>query len=388
MRVLVVDDSLIYRRTTTSVLEKLSFVEAVSTASNGKIALGKLNDIKPDVIVLDLEMPVMDGISTIKEIRKTNKEVKILVFSSLSQRGAEITMNALKEGANDFLTKTGAGSSLQDSLDGLKTLLEPKIQQFQKGSHLSGGGAPSSEAKNDPFSTFKSRTSGGASQASSTENTASADRGPSKFATSPQDFARRYVRRKPKIYVIGSSTGGPNALAEFFEKVKSPPSVPVLLVQHMPPFFTEQLATMLTKQSKLTVRQAIEGEKLENGIVYIAPGDYHMWIEPTSGPPKVVLGQGPQINFVRPAVDPMFESVAKIYGDSAVGFVLTGMGSDGCEGAKILKAAGSKVVIQDEETSVVWGMPGHVHAAGAFDCILPIADIGAVINECEILPSI
>jgi two-component system, chemotaxis family, protein-glutamate methylesterase/glutaminase len=331
LKVLVVDDSVVYRTQVKSALELFSHIEAVVVASNGAVALEKLKQGEFDFIVLDLEMPIMDGITTIKQIKSQGIKTKIIVFSSISTRAAQITMEALSLGADDFVTKPGGDKDQSLSpRDFIHGLLRPKVLAL--------------------FPDLKE-----------------------KVQTKKDSFFSSAVNLSlfiPEIVVIGSSTGGPAVLEKIFSNLKGPLNCPIVISQHMPPVFTTSLAQRLSKLSGLNVVEAKHLESVNKNQVYIAPGDYHLRLVKQGVENIIELKQDEKINYVRPAVDPLFESASLLYGKNCLGLVLTGMGQDGKQGAQMIKEHGGVVFIQDEASCVVFGMPGAVFQAGFYDRIL------------------
>ena len=338
IRVLVVDDSVVIRRLVTQALSEDPTLEVVGTASNGSIALSRIPQLNPDVITLDIEMPEMDGLEALRRLRPTYKDLRVIMFSTLTERGAAITMEALILGADDYVAKASNMGALDRSMASLRDELIPKIKQF-----------------------FTLQ------EASSTQPPP-----PLNGARKLQIPALTPSLTAPKVVVIGVSTGGPMALGQLVPQFPAGFPLPVLIVQHMPPLFTRLLAERLQASSALKVEEASEGALVEAGKVLIARGDYHMRVA-RKGPQTVVaLDQGPQENSCRPAVDVLFRSAEEVYGGASIAAVLTGMGYDGTRGASVLKAAGAYVIAQDEATSVVWGMPGAVVRAGLADAIVPL----------------
>ena len=335
IRVLVVDDSVVIRRLVTQALEPDPLLEVVGAAANGAIALARVPQLNPDVITLDVEMPDMDGLQFLAKFRSQNRDVRVIMFSTLTERGASATIDALSLGADDYVTKASNFGSLDRSMEALRSELIPKIKQF--------------------FDLEISRP--------------------------PALVAHRAIPRQmaegvaPRVVAIGVSTGGPTALGQIMPLFPADFPLPILIVQHMPPVFTRLLAERLQASSPLAIHEATQGMKVEAGNVYIAPGDYHMRLAKNGLQVCIQLDQAPQENSCRPAVDVLFRSVNEVYGNSAVAAVLTGMGYDGLRGAEILKASGARIIAQDEASSVVWGMPGAVANAGLADAVLPLQQI-------------
>lgn len=347
MNILVVDDSVIYRYGISKAIEGMSGMTVVGVAINGKLALDKFVYLKPDIITMDIEMPEMDGIATIKEIRKLDKNVKIIVFSDTSEIGAVRTLEALHAGANDFLPKSVVKED-DDSIIGIRRELEPKLLQFL--------------------------------DVPKTSNTLN-------ILRSKEVVVEPVANRVPKskniqadLVLIGSSTGGPELLRRIFSELKEYKGPPILICQHMPPVFTEQLARMLSANCGWSVVEAKENMKIQKGKAYIAPGDFHMSLKLNENMEYILkLDQTEKVKSVRPAVDVLFASVAKTYGGKIAAFILTGMGEDGADGVRALKSARTTVLIQNEASSIVWGMPGAIHKDGLQDFILDASEISQVL---------
>jgi len=348
IRVLVVDDSVVIRRLVAHALGEDPALEVVGAASNGAIALERIAQWNPDVITLDIEMPEMDGLAVLRRIRNQAGRPRVVMFSTLTDRGAALTLESLALGADDYVTKAANVGSLDRSMASLRKELIPKIKQF----FLLTGKAPVA-------------ASPAASPALWTK--------PAAMASVPSRMACQ-----PRILAIGVSTGGPTALGAIVPQFPADFPLPILIVQHMPPLFTRFLAERLQVATKLKVAEAADGAPVAPGAVLIAPGDYHMRVRNQGGETVVRMDQTPPENSCRPSVDVLFHSVAEVYGPAAISAVLTGMGQDGMRGAAVLKAGGAYVIAQDEATSVVWGMPGAVARAGLADCVLPL---DAVIPE-------
>lgn len=321
MKVLVVDDSLVFRSAISNALRTVEGIEVFKTVSNGKFAVDTMkNSPDIDLIVLDLEMPVMDGLTAIQEIRRFNEKVFIIVFSSATLKGAEKTMTALQNGANEFVTKPVAEDEFTvegNQENSITQDLLPKVIAFKRQKGIQVPEAPVRKASRPEMISLKN---------------------------------------KYDLIVIGSSTGGPDAIAKVFKGITAPLKVPMLIVQHMPPMFTEKMAEMLTRLSPVKVVEAKEGMKLNPNMCYLAPGDFHM----TLSDQVIHLNQNEKVCFVRPSVDVTLFSLKGSQMKIAV-IILTGMGEDGASGCQKLKQAGADIFIQDKESSVVWGMPGAVH---------------------------
>lgn len=368
IRVLVTDDSVVLRRLITDVLSGDPEIEVVGTAVNGKNALDKLPQLKPDIMTLDIEMPIMDGLQTLVEVRKTNKKLPIIMFSTLTERGAGATLDALERGASDYVTKPANVGSVSESMEAVRSQLIPKIKSLT-------GRMPPAPARARP-------AFGGAPPPSAPGRLAVPGVGGPAQASAPgvSGTAARPTGRVD-VVAIGISTGGPDALTQVVSALPGGFPVPIVVTQHMPPVFTQLFAQRLDAKSKLRVVEAKNGELLEPGKILIAPGDWHMRLVKKPSGAGVALDQGPQENYCRPAVDPMFRSVAEVYGGNVLSVIMTGMGSDGYRGAEHILHAGGSLIVQDEATSVVWGMPGAAVHAGLPCDILPLGKIAEAITS-------
>jgi two-component system chemotaxis response regulator CheB len=352
--VLVVDDSVVVRRLVTDVLNEDPDIQVVGTAPNGRIALAKIPQLNPDVISLDVEMPVMDGLETLRELRATYPTVPVIMFSTLTERGAAATLEALELGAQDYVTKPANVGSVQASMASVREQLVPKIKALHR-SRSRGRLAPPAVPRQG------------------TPPAAAA-------APSPVPTLRIGEAREPVgIVLLGVSTGGPDALATVLPALPSSFPVPIVVVQHMPPTFTRLLAQRLDGKSALEVREAQHGDAVLAGRVLLAPGDFHLRLHRGAAGVVARLDQGIPENFCRPSVDVLFRSAAQLYGGACLAVVLTGMGSDGARGAADVVQAGGQVLAQDQATSVVWGMPGAVAQAGLASQLLPLGDVAAAL---------
>jgi two-component system, chemotaxis family, protein-glutamate methylesterase/glutaminase len=346
IRVLVVDDSVVIRRLVSQALGEDPGIEVVGTASNGVIALQRIPQLNPDVMTLDVEMPEMDGLATLAHVRRQYKDLRIIMFSTLTRRGATATIDALMGGADDYVTKAANVGQIGESLAALRGELVPRVNQFFIRADPPGSPTPRPQASR-AVPAFR----------------------PSAAVTG---FRPRMV---PRAVAIGVSTGGPTALSAIIPRFPPGFPLPVLIVQHMPPLFTRLLAERLQKQTQLGVCEGADGQVVEPGHVYIAPGDFHMRVRQSGNRVVIALDQAPPENSCRPAVDVLFRSVHEVYGGDVLSAILTGMGQDGLRGVELLKASGAYVVAQDEATSVVWGMPGAIARAQLADAVLPLDDI-------------
>ncbi len=352
IRVLIVDDSVVIRRLVSDVLSGDPEIEVASTAANGRIAIAKIPQVNPDLVTLDIEMPEMDGLETLREIRKVYPRLPVIMISTLTARGAEDTLDALSMGASDYVTKPANVGSASAGMQRIRDELIPKIKAF------------CSKVIGFEVSPSPSLMRNLESPVGKVENLKSKIRMP------PQPI---------DIVAIGVSTGGPNALAALLPTLPADFPVPIVIVQHMPPIFTKLLAERLENTSSIGVSEGESGQDLRPGHAWVARGDYHMVLERNHHAVRVQLQQEPPENSCRPAVDVLFRSVAKIYGANVLAVVLTGMGQDGLRGCEWVHEAGGTVVVQDEASSVVWGMPGFVANAGLAEKVLPLDQIGGEI---------
>jgi two-component system chemotaxis response regulator CheB len=334
IRVLIVDDAVVFRRLVADELTADPAIEVVGTAANGRIALSRLPQVNPDLVILDVEMPEMDGLATLREIRRVYPKLPVIMFSALTERGATATLDALALGATDYFAKPSGLGGLDASLQVIRDELIPEIKVLcGRPTVPSGGPATVGE-----------------------------------FPVSRGDH-------RIDVIAIGASTGGPNALADLFAGLPADLPVPVVLVQHMPPMFTRLLAERLSARSGLRVEEGRSDGSLRPGYAWVAPGGQHMSVVRDGAGARVLLHQDPPENSCRPAADVLFRSVAQAFGPAALALVLTGMGQDGLRGCEAIREAGGQVLVQDEATSVVWGMPGFVARAGLADRVLPLAMI-------------
>jgi two-component system chemotaxis response regulator CheB len=346
IRVLVVDDSVVIRRLVASALELDPMLELVGTASNGSIGMQRIEQLNPDVITLDIEMPEMDGLEMLRRIRHAYPQLRVIMCSTLTERGAAKTLEALTLGADDYLAKVTNQGSIDLSITRLREEMIPKIKQFFR--------MPGQQQVAAPAETAHVQAAMQARRDSP---------GPMK------------MNLRPKVLVIGVSTGGPTALGASLPELPANFPLPILVVQHMPALFTRFLAERLNVTCKLPAEEATQDSPVTPGKILIAPGDFHMKLVSDGSGIRTVLDQGPRQNSCRPAVDALFASAAEVYGGAVLAVILTGMGQDGLRGAGLLKALGATVLVQDEATSVVWGMPGAVAGAGLADRILPLNGI-------------
>ncbi len=357
IKVLIVDDSTVIRRLLSDSIGQDPAIEVVGVAANGKIALSKIPQLNPDVITLDIEMPEMDGLQTLVELRKLYPKLPVIMFSTLTQRGAEATLDALSRGASDYVTKPANVGSVTAAMENVRNELVPKIKGLC--SWYNAEKSPATSKLLSPIAPSASQTKPSFLNLSNAKST------------------------RIDAVVIGVSTGGPNALQTLIPALPASLPVPVFIVQHMPPIFTKHLADRLNQLSQLEVTEAQNGDIAGPGGVWIAPGDFHMTLARDGVAIRASLNQGIPENSCRPAVDVLFRSASEIYGPNVLAVVLTGMGQDGMRGCQTIKSSGGRTIAQDEKTSVVWGMPAAVTQAGLADQVLPLSQIAAeIVSHC------
>ncbi|WP_333810858.1 chemotaxis response regulator protein-glutamate methylesterase [Timonella senegalensis] len=373
IRALVVDDSVVIRRLVVQVLEAEPDFEVVGMAANGKIALTKTEQLNPDIVIMDVEMPEMNGIEAVRELRKRGTRTPIIMFSTLTERGALATIDALSAGASDYVAKPSNMGSVTESLHAVAEQLVPKIRALVS-------------ARRQPRSalTMMRTSTQPATTATGTGLLASQNRRESVAAPAAPTWPAPQLRPTPKPHpiravVLGCSTGGPEALSRVVAGLIEPLPVPVVVVQHMPPVFTKQLAARLNNLGPHRVTEAQQGEELRAGTIHIAPGDWHLKLAQQGVSVTCELVQSEPVNYCRPSVDVLFQSAHELYGGELLSVVLTGMGADGRAGAGLIAQAGGTVIVQDQATSVVWGMPGAVATAGFAHRIVPIDEIAPTI---------
>ena len=361
MRILIVDDSVVFRSQIKAAVESSMKVTYLATAANGKIALQKLESEGFDVMTLDMEMPEMNGLETLREIKNLKIPVKTIVFAAQNARAAGTALEALSLGALDVVAKPDGGAgSLDEALIQVKAQLMPILKMIEGGRVTSEASAYVTTVRTKMEESAKMMFPG----------------------IAPGAYSKTKVETfRPRVIVIGSSTGGPNALEILFANIRPPVHVPILLVQHMPPIFTASLAARIASITGLPAAEGKNGEVIKPGHIYVAPGDNHMGLFLSKLGISIKLSQAPKRCHVRPAVDVLFEDVSSIYEKTVGAMILTGMGEDGMLGCRAIKEKGGGVMIQDKETSIVWGMPGAVHASGAFDKMGPLLECGRILQE-------
>jgi len=354
IRVMVVDDSAVIRGFLTRFIESDTSLKVTTSLSNGQLAVGSMEPGKYEVVVLDIEMPVMDGMTALPLILKADPNVQVIIASTLTQANAAITMKAMQTGAADCLAKPTsqelAGSTnFQDEL-------AQKVRALGVSSRRKRGGASTPAVAGSAITPAPSTAK--------------------KFTLRPE-----IIKYAPDVIAIGSSTGGPQALLQFFTDMKGKARQPIFITQHMPPTFTTILAENIAKQGGLNCHEAKDGEPVEGSNIYVAPGNFHMTVKEQGGKKIIALNQEPQENYCRPAVDPMLRSLINVYGKKILAVIFTGMGADGLKSCQQLVEAGGTVLAQDEASSVVWGMPGAVAMAGICTQVLPLTSMARAVRE-------
>lgn len=362
IRVMVVDDSVVIRGLVGRWIDEEPHLAVVASHRNGRLAVDDILRANPDVVILDIEMPDMDGLTALPLMLEKKRDLVVVVASTLTRRNAEISLKALSLGAADYVPKPETNSGVTTSTDFRRELVDKVLNLGQRARARAGNRAGSAGAA-APQRTVINATAAPAAQARS--------KAPATFTVKP------YANVRPRILAIGSSTGGPQALNTLFGEIGSAiGQVPVVVTQHMPPTFTAILAEHLAKAAGRPAAEGKDGEPILPGRIYVAPGGKHMILARHGSDTVIRLTDGPPVNFCKPAVDPLFKSVVDIYGNAVLGIILTGMGSDGAEGVREIGKAGGNVITQDEESSVVWGMPGAAAHTGQCADVLPLPDIG------------
>jgi two-component system, chemotaxis family, protein-glutamate methylesterase/glutaminase len=379
LKILVVDDTVTYRQILSKIVSGFDSVDLLGIASNGKIAMSKIGIKQPDLVLLDVFMPEMDGLETLDQIKKQYPHIDVIMLSGVDRENANITMKALSSGALDFIAKP-RGESIEENIAELKTALSGLILMARTRKY--------SRQARGIFSETSHHVSAGESAAHGSPPSEKIHRhvyvkppvpdtaGISGAAISGILPGERRIYKKPAridVVAIGVSTGGPNALQEIIPKIAAEFSVPILAVQHMPPMFTASLAARLNSLSAIKVVEAQEGRTVEKGVMYIAPGGRHLTVKKDRLNTKIIaLSDSPPVNSCRPSVDVLFHSVAEVYGGNSLAVILTGMGNDGVAGVSAMRRGGSYSIVQDEKSSVIWGMPGAVVEADEANEIVPL----------------
>ena len=383
IRVMVVDDSVVVRGLIGRWIDEDPALAVVASHRNGKLAVDDVARVMPDVVILDIEMPEMDGLTALPLLMAKKPDLVVVMASSLTRRNAEVSLKALSLGAADYVPKPDSNSGISTSPEFKRELVEKIKALGLRARNRSGrpiAPRPVTASATTPASSAASTSTGSAVTTSTSATSAAPSATTRPFAPNPAGKAittRPYGSAVPRILAIGSSTGGPQALTKLFQAIgPSIGRVPVVVTQHMAAAFTAILAEHIAKASGRACSEGRHGERLEAGRIYVAPGGKHMVIGRNGADPVIELNDLPPVNFCKPAVDPLFDSVSAVYGAAVLAVVLTGMGSDGANGARMIAGAGGSIIAQDEETSVVWGMPGAVAHAGVASDILALDAIG------------
>lgn len=345
IRVLIVDDSVVMRRLLSDAVASDGELEVAGYAADGQIALAMMERLAPDIMTLDVEMPVMNGLATLQAMRAKGRRLPVIMVSTLTERGAAATIDSLALGASDYIAKPSGLRDYGSARDYMREALLPKIKALCR--------RPARKAMTEIPAARRFSLSG------------------------------RSKLEAIEVLAVGASTGGPNALAQVLPAIPETFSVPVLIVQHMPPTFTRFLAQRLTGLCQLPVDEAEDGVPLRPGHMWVAPGGKHLIVAREAGQARLRVTQGEPENSCRPSVDVLFRSVAEVFASRALALVLTGMGQDGLRGCELLAGAGAEIAVQDEATSVIWGMPGFVARGGLADAVLPLQAIGDYLVKRE-----
>ncbi len=348
LKALVVDDTILYRKIVSDVIAGLPGIEVAGTANNGKVALSKIKSLKPDVVTLDIEMPVMSGIEVLENIQDMKNPPRIIMLSTLTFKGGEMTIRALELGAFDFIPKPLSGTMAENKKSVLDAL-EPIVKTLGRQS-LKQSPSLKKPAVSRVVPRKTKAPSGG-------------------------------LLTKPEVIAIGISTGGPNALAKMMPALPRDLSVPVVIVQHMPPLFTQSLAKSLDSKCAITVKEASDGDEMKPGMAFIAPGGKQMKVM-RGGPGKngvIKITDDPPENSCKPSADFLFRSVASQFASKAAGVIMTGMGNDGSKGLQIMKNKGAVIIAQDEPSCTVYGMPKEPIETGVADIVTPLSLIASEI---------
>lgn len=363
LRVMIVDDAVVVRGLVSRWLEEEGF-QVVASLRTGRDAVNQIERANPDVVILDVEMPELDGISALPLLLEKKRDLVVIMASTVTRRNAEISLRALALGAADYVPKPESNRGVTTSPEFRRELIE-KVRHLGRRRRAPGPSA---------------RGPGGSPVAPGRPVGLVVERPPSGQAGSIK--LRPFSALFPRVVLIGASTGGPQALNTIMSRIGAIiDTVPVLVTQHMPPMFTTILAEHLGRSAERPAHEAVDGESIRAGTIYLAPGGRHMRVSQHNGAAVIALDDGPLVNFCRPAVDPLFESAAQVYGCGALAVILTGMGTDGALGAADIAAAGGSVIAQDEATSVVWGMPGSAAHAGVCSAVLPLDEIAPKLSR-------
>jgi two-component system, chemotaxis family, protein-glutamate methylesterase/glutaminase len=372
IRVMVVDDATVVRSLLSRWIDDTPGLKLVAALKNGREAIERLDHARPDVVVLDVEMPELDGISTLPKLLERRRDLCVIMASALTRDHAEVTIKALSLGAADYIPKPAAEGGVMTSATFQRELIE-KIQAL--GLRRKKRAVPPSYSRRSTVNPALRRLGGSVHRAVKWR-TAPAESEQGQFKLRP------FSAMLPRILLIGASTGGPQALTRLVSRLDAvTESAPILITQHMPATFTTILAEHLTRAGAKPVREAVNGEPILAGHIYLAPGGRHMKVARRDGTAVIVLDDGAPVHYCKPAVDPLFASAAEVWGSWNLALILTGMGTDGTTGAAEVVKAGGSVIVQDEATSVVWGMPGSAVSAGVCSAVLPLEQIAPKVSR-------
>jgi two-component system chemotaxis response regulator CheB len=360
LRVMIVDDAIVVRGLFARWVDAEPDLQMAAALRTGKEAVDQIERVDPDVIVLDVEMPDMDGLTALPLLLRKKRDLVVIMASTLTRRNAEISLKALSLGASDYVAKPQSSDGPVSAASSFRRELIEKIRQLgQRAKRIKFAPAAKSAPSRLPLAAS-----------------------PPLQPAAPRHILRPLPRGVPRVLAIGCSTGGPQALTGLVRKIGGLiDRAPILITQHMPPTFTTILAEHLARVSGRPAREGQHGEEIKSGTIYLAPGGKHMTVTRRDGTAVIALDDGPQVNFCKPAVDPMFTSAAAVWGQWVLGLVLTGMGADGLRGAHAIVGAGGAVITQDEASSVVWGMPGQVTMAGVSSAVLPLDQIPGALTR-------
>ena len=371
IRVMIVDDAVVVRGLVSRWIDEEPDLKTVASLRTGRDAVDQVLRTNPDVVLLDIDMPDLDGLSALPQLLEKKRDLTVIMASTLTRRNAEVSLKALSLGAADYIPKPATNREVTTSATFRRELIE-KVRQLGARRKRGFPSMPAEPRARQPFAVPSAPGTQPRKKFSVAEPR----------TVAPQPVAgdiklRPFSPLLPRVLLIGSSTGGPQALTALVERIKPVYGrAPVLITQHMPPTFTTILAEHLARASGQAAHEAVDGEPVVPGTIYLAPGGKHMTVAKRNNQPAISLNEGPMVNFCRPAVDPLFASAAQVWGSAILAVVLTGMGSDGTRGAEDIVAAGGSVIAQDEATSVVWGMPGAAAHAGVCAAVLPLDQIG------------
>jgi two-component system chemotaxis response regulator CheB len=372
VRVMVCDDSVVIRGALSRMLQQDPAIEVVARVANGRAALEEVGRQAIEVVVLDIEMPVMDGMTALPLLLKADPQLRVIMASTLTTRGADIALQALRLGAADYIPKPNTAAVADASF---ASELTAKVKGLARQRRRAVAPPAPSRPGTEPTAQGLARPAIGGQRAASPRETTPRDAAPRVYSLRPAPA------HTPQLLAIGSSTGGPQALFALVAGLGAGLAVPVVLTQHMPPTFTPILADHLTRLGAAPCAEAKDGEMLRAGFIHLAPGDRHLLIERTAGGLRARLSDAPAENFCRPAVDPMLRSLAAAVGGRVLVVMLTGMGHDGLAGTRDIVAAGGAAIAQDEETSIVWGMPGAIAQAGLCHRVLALPHIAPAVLD-------